>query len=104
MVSRIQNRNNGYSESLFSQNPNLENNTLNSIDGATALKLDEKYEVDEIKANSAINNSEQTVGSQEAQNISINSDFENVPAGVSIESASYIEQNTKDNHINFDQI
>ena len=102
MVSRIQNRNNGYSESLFSQNPNLENNTLNSIDGATALKLDEKYEVDEIKANSAINNSEQTVGSQEAQNISINSDFENVPAGVSIESASYIEQNTKDNHINFD--
>ncbi len=102
MVSRIQNRNNGYSESLFSQNPNLENNTLNSIEGATALKLDEKYEVDEIKANSAINNSEQTVSRQEAQNISINSDFENVPAGVSIESASYIEQNTKDNHINFD--
>ena len=41
---RIQNRNTGYSENLFSQNPRVESNTLNSIDGATALKLDESFE------------------------------------------------------------
>ena len=33
MVSRIQNRNTGYSENLFSHNPRVEN-TLSSIDGA----------------------------------------------------------------------
>ena len=43
MVSRIQNRNTGYSENLFSHNQKTENNTLNSIYGATALKLDETY-------------------------------------------------------------
>ena len=48
MVSRIQNRNNGYSENLFSHNPRKDNNTLNSIDGATALKLDESYELKKI--------------------------------------------------------
>ena len=46
MVSRLQNRNTGYSEGLFSQNTNLDNGTLNSIEGATALKLDERFEID----------------------------------------------------------
>ena len=54
MVSRIQNRNTGYSENLFSQNPRVENNTLNSIDGATALKLDESYQLDEQEQNNSI--------------------------------------------------
>ena len=45
MVSRIQNRNTGYSENLFSHNPKNENTTINSIYGATALKLDESYEL-----------------------------------------------------------
>ena len=31
MVSRIQNRNTGYSDSLFSHNSRVENNTLSSI-------------------------------------------------------------------------
>ena len=46
MVSRIQNRNDGYSDGLFSQQhtKSLENNTFNPIEGATALKLDEKFE------------------------------------------------------------
>ena len=44
MVDRIQNRNNGYSENLFSKNPAIENNTFNSINGATALKLEEESE------------------------------------------------------------
>ena len=45
MVSRIQNRNTGYSENLFSHNPKTENTTINSIYGATALKLDESYRI-----------------------------------------------------------
>ena len=45
MVNRIQNRNPGYSDNIF-KNPNIEQNTLNSIDGATALKLDEQLEID----------------------------------------------------------
>ena len=95
MVSRIQNRTNNYSDSLFPNNSNIDNNTLNSIDGATALKLDEKYEVNELEANSEINSSEQTINNLENNNFSINSDSESVPAGVSIESASYIEKNTE---------
>ena len=34
----------------------MENNTLTSIDGATALKLNEEYEINEQKENSTINN------------------------------------------------
>ena len=45
MFSRVQNRNNGYSENLFSEPSKMENNTLSSIDGATALKLDESYKL-----------------------------------------------------------
>ena len=57
MVSRIQNRNNGHSEGLFSQNTNnIENNTFNSIEGATALKLDEKFEIEKQEQNSTVNN------------------------------------------------
>ena len=45
MVNRIQNRNPGYSDNIF-KNPNIEQNTLNSIDGATVLKLDDQLEID----------------------------------------------------------
>ena len=45
MVSRIQNRNTGYSENLFSHHPRVENNTVSSLDGATSLKLDENYQI-----------------------------------------------------------
>ena len=58
MFSRVQNRNTGYSENLFSQNTRMENNTLNSIDGATALKLDESYELEEQEQNNIIGNIE----------------------------------------------
>ena len=89
MVSRIQNRNNGYSEGLFSQNTNnIENNTFNSIEGATALKLDEKFEVNENEQEqrSIVNNLEQNTFKTE-----IEPDVDNIPAGVSMENASYIE-------------
>ena len=61
MVTRIQNRNNGYSEGLFSQNNKVENTTFNSIDGATALKLDEKFEINEQEQNSLISNIEPNI-------------------------------------------
>jgi cell division protein FtsZ len=57
MVTRIQNRNTGYSDSLFSSNPRIDNNALNSIEGATALKLDENYEINE-EQDTSINNFE----------------------------------------------
>ena len=57
MFSRVQNRNSGYSENLFSQSSRTENSTLSSIDGATALKLDESYQLDEQEiSNSNVEN------------------------------------------------
>jgi len=79
MVNRIQNRNTGYSEGLFPKNTNIiESNPLSSIHGATALKLDEKFE-----SNSITNN--------------------DITSGVSIESASYIENSVETNIPEIDQ-
>ncbi len=89
MVSRIQNRNNGYSEGLFSQNKDMESNTFNSIEGATALKLDEKFEINEQEQHSMINNLEQSIPESAAE-----SNEDNIPVGVSMENTSYIESNS----------
>ena len=93
MFSRTQNRNNGYSENLFSQNSRIENNAFNSIDGATALKLDESYQLEEhshinnnIEENLNEENSRDNL--EEAEKVR-----ESFPSGVSIESASYMESN-----------
>ena len=93
MVTRIQNRNTGYSENLFSHNPRIDNNTLNSIDGATALKLDESYQIDEEEKNNSLDNinNENLNETEQA--------FNNLPEGVSIESASYMENNSLDNNL-----
>ena len=95
MVSRIQNRNTGYSENLFSHNSKRENSTINSINGATALKLDQKYEVNEDqKAEIAFENTlenptlESSISNDEALN--------GITSGVSMESASYMENNIKE--------
>ena len=95
MVSRIQNRNTGYSENLFSQNPRVENNTLSSIDGATALKLDESYQLQEEEQNSSINNFENNLENEDKIDSSAESEkvSSDISSGVSIESASYIENN-----------
>ena len=93
MVSRIQNRNTGYSENLFSQTPRVENNMLNSIDGATALKLDESYQLDEEQNDSLeglqnnFENENSILSSEENEGV-----LNNFSSGVSIESASYIEK------------
>ena len=101
MFSRVQNRNTGYSENLFSQNTRIENNTISSIDGATALKLDESYELDEQEQNNSINNNESQFESEnlldQANETEISSD--NFPSGLSIESASYMENNNLTEHV-----
>ena len=94
MFTRVQNRNAGYSENLFSH-PRMENNTLNSIDGATALKLDESYELDQ-EQNKSINDAENE-DTVPATN-EINQVSNNIAPGVSIESASYIENNNLEDY------
>ena len=93
MVSRIQDRNHSHSDGLFSHHTNMENNTLNSIDGATALKLDEKFEVNEVHNEAVVNNFEQSYLKQENELANDETDSENIPMGVSIENTSYIESN-----------
>ena len=91
MVSRIQNRNTGYSEGLFSQQTKIDTNTFGSIDGATALKLDEKYEVKEQEEEAILNTKEFKVPHFADNSIQSETIDENIPDGVSIENASYIE-------------
>jgi cell division protein FtsZ len=95
MVSRIQNRNTGYSDSLFSHNSRVDNNTLGSIDGATALKLDESYEIDEEQ--SAEINLENNLDNQNFDSTKSNEkELSDIPSGVSMENASYMENNIND--------
>ena len=89
MRSRIHNRNHGYSENLFNSTK-PQNNAINLIDGATALKLDENFEVnEEIKLNNDLSN--QRIESQE--NVKKNYLDLKEAKGVSIENTSYIEEN-----------
>jgi cell division protein FtsZ len=97
MFSRIQNRNVGYSENLFSHNPKIENNTAGSIDGANALKLDETYELEEEeKANLTNEIDDQLDENLPEYKNEIGEPSNNFTTGVSIESASYMEKNNYD--------
>ncbi len=101
MVSRIQNRNTGYSENLFSQNTRMENNTLGSIDGATALKLDESYQLQEEEQRNSISNIENEIKSKNVIEDPAETEQDlDLPSGVSIESASYIETNNLEENKN----
>jgi cell division protein FtsZ len=90
MVNRIQNRNTGYSEGLFSKNTHIESKTLNSINGATALKLDEQFEISENTENSFINTPKAEITPD------LNTDD---GEGISMESASYVENNIPYNNL-----
>ena len=94
--------NNSYSDNLFSKN-NAEHNIVNSIDGATALKLDENYEIKNSEEQSVIidsfeSNEENKLAKQTLNHLEEKNE---IPNGVSIESASYIENkvdiNVQDN-------
>ena len=95
MFSRIQNRNTGYSENLFSQSPRMENNAINSIDGATALKLDESFQLDQQEHENLINYTENYSAKESIEETTINNEQKtnDLSTGVSMESASYIENN-----------
>ena len=98
MVNRIQNRNTGYSDGLFSKTTQIENNTFNSINGATALKLDEQFEHNEELE--TLNKNEpstelqtETFANEVTVGSSIASETRDMTAGISFESASYMENN-----------
>ena len=95
MFSRVNNRNTGYSENLFSQNSRLENNTFGSIDGANALKLDESYQIEEDDLNNPVDSVESQPDRQVYNQTLIKSEQanDNLPSGLSIESAAYMENN-----------
>jgi len=77
IVNRIQNRNTGYSEAgLFSKTSMMQNNSINeSISGATALKLDEEYEIDRAEQ-SSLNTQEENVNVQEEKMVQNNNEEE----------------------------
>ncbi len=86
MVNRIQNRNPGYSDNIF-KNPNIEQSPIGSINGATALKLDEQLEID----TSPQSTNTLSMGEETTENINISEGSSS--QGISIENASYIENN-----------
>ena len=95
MFSRSTNRNTGYSENLFTQGSRVENNPISSIDGATALKLDESYQLDDQEQTQMLNSHENLPNDKKFEQFSneIKSDTNNFSSGVSIENASYMEKN-----------
>jgi cell division protein FtsZ len=98
MVSRIQNRNTGYSENLFSHKQRVDTSTLGSIDGATALKLDESFEIKDDLQHDIISNVENNLHNNLSETVTEENNLNEVPAGISIESASYIENNNLENN------
>tara|TARA_B100000282_G_scaffold287171_1_gene254431 strand:- start:133 stop:813 length:681 start_codon:yes stop_codon:yes gene_type:complete len=84
-------------DSLFSNNYNVDKSIVNSIDGATALKLDESYEIKSTEEqNTLIDNFQNNEESKIAEDsLSLDTFKDEIPTGVSIESASYIEKNEK---------
>ena len=94
--------NNSYSDNLFSKN-NAEQNIANSIDGATALKLDENYEIKNSEEQNVIIDSYESNEENKfvKQSINYSEEKNEIPSGVSIESASYMENkvdiNVQDN-------
>ena len=95
IVNGSNNRTNNFSENLFSKN-NLDQDVINSIDGANALKLDESFEIkSNEEQNALIENFESNEENQIAEEALIQkSNINEIPAGVSIESASYMENNS----------
>ena len=83
-----------FTENLFSKS-NVEQNVINSIDGANALKLDESFEIKSDEEQNALidsfeNKEENQIKMDPSNQINAISE---IPTGVSIESASYMENN-----------
>ena len=89
-----------HGDNLFSNSNHMDKNINNSIDGATALKLDESYEIkNSEEQNTLINDFESSEENKILDDEIVQKSFnDEIPAGVSIESASYIEKNDKNNN------
>ena len=102
VVNGSNRRNDGVSDNLFTQS-NLDQNIVSSIDGATALKLDENYEIKNSEEQNMLMDSFESNEENEiaAETLSTLNYKDEIPSGVSIESASYIENNkeVKDENI-----
>ena len=81
-------------ENLFNSN-HIEKNIASSIDGATALKLDESFEIKSNQEQSALIDSFESEEENKITNNRLSTDHKSdeIPSGVSIESASYMENN-----------
>ena len=92
IVNGSNSKSNNFSDNLFSKN-NLEQNVVNSIDGATALKLDESYEIKNSEEQTAVIDSfESTEENKMNEEAILQKEIsDEIPKGVSIESASYME-------------
>ena len=100
MVSRLQTRGDSSSDGLFSKNLNFENNTLSSINGATALKLDDRFEMEEKIDQPLMNGLNENISDPQVNQKPISPETDNIPSGVSIENASYIESSVDtSNHV-----
>ena len=101
------NTGNSLNENLFLKN-NVEQNIVNSIDGANALKLDETFEIKNNEEQKALiesfESSEENILAEER--VRDNSVNDEIPNGVSIENTSYMENfsqtNNEENQNNYD--
>ncbi len=89
MVDRIASRNNTPPEDLFSKNIVSDNKSFNSISGATALKIDEHFDDQE-------NTNESKIELEKPLELK-NQLNDTSASGISIENASYIEENIDNN-------
>ena len=83
VVNGSQNFNSDTSDNFFS-NTALDKNIINSIDGANALKLDERFE---------IKNNEKLDPIKEINNETLAGNNQDISTEISIENASYLENN-----------
>jgi cell division protein FtsZ len=90
MVHRIHNRNSGYSDNLTKKNNVPEMPNFDSIQGATALKLDNQVEENKVEENK----NDLILGKQdEIKDESIKND-DPMFSGLSLDNASYFENNS----------
>ena len=96
VVNGSQNKASNFSDNLFSKN-NLDQNVVSSIDGANALKLDESLEIKNTEDQNTLIDSFESNEENKIleQKLTQTTQAEQIPSGVSIESASYIENNSE---------
>ena len=62
------------------------------------MKLDESFEIKDEPQNNVINDASTSLNEEASNNVSSKNNFNDLPTGVSIESASYIENSSLENN------